>query len=391
MLPSIKSFAIAFAVSIIIFGTLGFVITPLLKDATSGFDATLEKESTEETEMQAPSEDPNEDGEKAPALNIDANSFTMLIIGTDYQPNIFNDYRVFLPSNAKAEDYVKNSRHYTADTILIIHADKETGDFLITSLPKTTKVTSHGVVTTLGEAYETVTIDYFKQLITSIISLSIDYCIEMQVNMARDVIDFMYPTGIPYEVPYNMYYVNEEERVLMPGTSLDDYEYEYDENGNKVLREIHEGGELMGYELYDIGSNGQAFVSYSEKHYIFGGYDIYEYYDLNKPKSHERYSLESNTTTLDEYQYDDGLNMIGMTKRGYSGEGTESRQLTFYEYKIGSNGQLYLYMNEVIHPAMVEYEIPEQRTVSYYREDGRELSTTIYDADGNIISHQEFN
>lgn len=234
MLPSIKNFAIAFAVSIIIFGTLGFLITPLLKDATSGFDATSEKENGQETEIQNPGNEPNEDPEKAPALNIDANSFTMLIIGTDYQPNIFNDYRVFLPSNATAEDYVRNSRHYTADTIIIVHASKETGDFLITSLPKTTKVTSHGVVTTLGEAYETVTIDYFKQLITSIISLSIDYCIEMQVNMARDVIDFMYPNGIMYEVPYDMYYVNEEERVLMPGTSLDDYEYEYDENGNII-------------------------------------------------------------------------------------------------------------------------------------------------------------
>ncbi len=234
MLPSIKNFAIAFAISIIIFGTLGFVITPLLKDATSGFDASANKESSVETSPDAPDENENSEEEKAPAVNVDAESFTMLIIGTDYQPNIFNDYRVFLSEDAKAEDYVKNSRHYTADTILIIRADKETGDFLITSLPKTTKVTAHGVVTTLGEAYETVTISYFKQLITSIISLSIDYCIEMQVNMAKEVIDFMYPTGISYEIPYDMYYVNEEERVLMPGTSLDDYEYEYDEYGNII-------------------------------------------------------------------------------------------------------------------------------------------------------------
>lgn len=234
MLPSIKNFAIAFAISIIIFGTLGFVITPLLKDATSGFDATAENESGVDTSVTVPEEDENNEPSETPKINTDAESFTMLIIGTDYQPNIFKDYRVNLSENATAEDYVKNSRHYTADTIIIIRADKQTGDFLITSLPKTTKVTSHGVVTTLGEAYENVTIDYFKQLITSIISLSIDYCIEMQVNMAREVIDFMYPTGISYEVPYDMYYVNEEERVLMPGTSLDDYVYEYDENGNVI-------------------------------------------------------------------------------------------------------------------------------------------------------------
>lgn len=234
MLPSIKNFAIAFAVSIIIFGILGFIITPLLKDATSGFDATAEIGSGNAVTEQTPNEDIDAGDVESPALNIDAESFTMLIVGTDYQPNIFNDYRVFLPANAKAEDYVKNSRHYTADTILIIHVDKEVGDFLITALPKTTKVTSHGVVTTLGEAYETVTITYFKQLITSIISLSIDYCIEMQVNMMKEVIDFMYPTGISYEVPCDMYYVNEEERVLMPGTSLDDYEYEYDADGNII-------------------------------------------------------------------------------------------------------------------------------------------------------------
>ena len=234
MLPSIKNFAIAFAVSIIIFGTLGFVITPLLKSATSGFDATAEKESSVDASVTVPDENGDGENETPPKLNINAESFTMLIIGTDYQPNLFKDYRVNLSEDAKAEDYVKNARHYTADTILIIRADKETGDFLITSLPKTTKVTSHGVVTTLGEAYETVNINYFKQLITSIISLSIDYCIEMQVNMAKEVIDFMFPTGISYDIPYDMYYVNEEERVLMPGTSLDDYEYEYDENGNVI-------------------------------------------------------------------------------------------------------------------------------------------------------------
>ena len=61
MLPSIKNFAIAFAISIIIFGTLGFVITPLLKDATSGFDATAENESGVDTSVTVPEEDENDD------------------------------------------------------------------------------------------------------------------------------------------------------------------------------------------------------------------------------------------------------------------------------------------------------------------------------------------
>lgn len=238
MLPAIKSFAIAFVVSILIFGTLGFVTTPLLKDMTSGFDSTSKSEDTQQPENNNPSPDVNTDSDvtepDTPALDINAESFTMLIIGTDYQPKVFNDYRVSIPQNATIDDYIKNPRHYTADTILVIHANKEVGDFVITALPKTTKIVSHGVTTTLGEAYETVTIEYFKQLISSIISLSIDYCIEMQVNMMKDVIDFMYPSGISYNIPYDMYYVNEEERVLTDGTSLEDYEYEYDGNGNII-------------------------------------------------------------------------------------------------------------------------------------------------------------
>ena len=237
MLPAIKSFAIAFAVSIIIFGTLGFIVTPLLKDMTSGFDSTSKPEDTQQTENNnTPDDDVDTDVTVPdnPALDINAESFTLLIVGTDYQPKVFNDYRVSISKNASIDDYIKNSRHYTADTILIIHADIKTGDFLITALPKNTRVVSHGITTTLAEAYETVTIEYFKQLISSIISLSIDHCIEMQVNMMKEVIDFMYPSGITYNIPYDMYYVNDEERVLTDGTSLEDYEYEYDENGNII-------------------------------------------------------------------------------------------------------------------------------------------------------------
>lgn len=281
MLPSIKSFAIAFAVSILIFGILGFAVTPMLKDITESFGGhDVESTDTQGSQNTLPIPDVEQPKDEEPAVDVEAESFTLLIVGSDYQPGVFKDYRVNLSANATPEDYVANNRHYSADTVLIVHANKEIGHFVITALPKSTLVNSHGITTTLGSAYENTDIGYFCQLVTSIISIPIDYSIEMQFNTFKRVIDIMYPRGIEYNVPCDMYYVNEEERILTPGSS-DEIIYIYDEFGN-VIEEILPGKpftinlskginvlngdkatQLLRYHLYSEGDTRKCEVAIS--------------------------------------------------------------------------------------------------------------------------------
>ena len=281
MLPSIKSFAIAFAISILIFGIIGVTVTPMLKDMTEGFDQQSgETNDTSYPQQTVPSVDTPPKEDNTPAVDVQGESFTLLLVGSDYQPTVFDDYRVNISPDATAEDYVANGRHYSADTVLVVHVNKEAGHFVITALPKSTMVTSHGVKTTLGSAYESTDIDYFGQLVTSIISLPIDYSIEMQFNTFKKVIDIMYPTGIEYNVPCDMYYVNEEERIITPGSS-DEIIYIYDEEGN-VIEEILPGTpftidlkkgfsklkgdqatQLLRYDLYPEGDTRKCEVAIS--------------------------------------------------------------------------------------------------------------------------------
>lgn len=232
MLSIVKNFVISFAIAALIFGIIAFAVTPMMKGVIDNFGISDETDTGDAPDADvdvpvipsAPSSD---------KVDINAESFTMLIVGSDYQPNVFDDYRADLTADATADDYIENSRHYTADAILIVRADKEVGHFVITSLPKNTKVVAHGIETTLGEAYETVDIEYFKQLITSMISLPIDHHIEMRFDTFKSVIDMMYPAGVMCNVPQNMYYVNEEERIITPGSS-NEIEYIYDSNGNII-------------------------------------------------------------------------------------------------------------------------------------------------------------
>ena len=232
MLPAVKNFVISFAIAALIFGIIGFAVIPFMKNVMDNFGVSDVSDQTGDVN----GDEPPADVPSLPTSNkvdINAESFTMMIVGSDYQPNVFDDYRADIPIDATADEYIENSRHYTADAILIVRADKDEGHFVITALPKNTYVVSHGIETTLAEAYETVDIEYFKQLVTSIISLKIDYHIEMQFDMFKRVIDMMYPTGVMCNVPQDMYYVNEEERIITPGSS-NEIEYIYDSQGNII-------------------------------------------------------------------------------------------------------------------------------------------------------------
>ena len=90
MLSALRNFLLTFLIATVIFGTIAYFVVGFVLDtlavtiSAEPVDETYTTETlpTEETEETAP---PEED-------EIEGETFNILLIGTDYQPDKFNDY-----------------------------------------------------------------------------------------------------------------------------------------------------------------------------------------------------------------------------------------------------------------------------------------------------------
>ncbi len=230
MLASVKSFAIAFAVAILIFGITAYCTYPYINnDLLGGFTAVEQDTTSDEGEI-TPPEETLPEGELP--SEITGRDITALFVISDYQPNVFHDYRADVKENASFEEYAENQRHYTADTIVIMHADSELGEYVFTALPNDTLINYATRQITVGELYEQVGIDTTRQAISATMGLSIDCHIVMRFDLLKNVIDLF--GGVEFNVPEKMYAVYEDERIISPGQSTETIET-VDENGNPII------------------------------------------------------------------------------------------------------------------------------------------------------------
>ena len=164
----------------------------------------------------------------------------------------------------------------------------------------------------------------------------------------------------------------------------------YDRENSLKLVETYRDGQTVGFKVYKRDyTTGEEIQLYSEMHYDGGGFGIYEYDELGQLLRYIRYDWQTDLTTVDEYRYGEGYNnRVGMICNVYKGEGTEGERVNTEEHRLGSNGQLYLYMTDTILEAV--YDVPAERSVMIYREDGLLLSHTVYDMDGNVKSHVDY-
>lgn len=245
MFAAIKNYLIAFAVAITIFGIAGYYLKPVIvDDLVSGFLTPGAKPEAEETGGEAEDtggsflpEDTEQNHVEEP--KIEGESFTMLLVGSDYQPTVFSDYRCNTTSS-DIETLAKNQRRYSADIIMVIRADTQNGILMVTSVPSTLSVSASGINMKLGEVLERKGFTYFTNFVEGIVGLPIDYAIECRISNFIDAIDSI--GTVKFNVPVNMYYVDEEERIVLPGASRDPIHVTdefgvpmYDEKGEPIL------------------------------------------------------------------------------------------------------------------------------------------------------------
>lgn len=242
MLSSVKSFLIAFAVALLIFGLIGYFAMPQIKSLADGFftPTDSEAEDTNAEEYVAP---PVPDAKTGfignKAVFEDHRSFTMLLVGSDYQPDVFSDYRVSVQNTADIDQLSTHQRHYKADVIMLLRYNAQNGTVMLSAVPPSLMVTSAGIQMKLCDVLERKGISVFSDLVGSVVGLSIDYYICCRISMFMDIVNRL--GGVKYEVPMDMYYVNEEERIVTAGASREpiplvvDGKTITDSDGNPVM------------------------------------------------------------------------------------------------------------------------------------------------------------
>ncbi len=274
MLNSIKSFVITFCVAILIFGlvawfvvgrvseTFGLVETtdtssssslPVDSDITSGSE-NVNPPDTDVPPIEGPDGTSDITGEEETGAEsevsfnpekIKGESFTMLLIGTDFLPEVLTDYPDELyilaeqkKAAAEAAETKENDttvapetepesaeettaeieveaeppfgykeRTVTTDAIMLLRIDKERGEIMLSPIPGNLKVQSAGVYTMLGDIYSKRGAEYLCGIVTTYTGLAIDYYAVIDPDGLVEIIDSI--EGIRYYVPQNMEYVDE--------------------------------------------------------------------------------------------------------------------------------------------------------------------------------------
>ncbi|MBQ7010425.1 MAG: LCP family protein [Clostridia bacterium] len=224
MLASLRNFIITFVIALLIFAPTAYFLSGLLIECVGpGFGIISPDDGGDANNPAASTTDPVIDDLGPSSTN--GTSFNMLIVGTDYQPNILKDYKsdafVNYPmfENAAGLDPAGSMSDYTAyrsinaDAMLLIRADKANGRFVYSYIPSEMLVMCGGVEMTLSEVYTTLGIKYLTSKITAITGFYIDYYTIIDIAGVEALINSV--EGLTVTVPCDMKYSDPAQKLYI--------------------------------------------------------------------------------------------------------------------------------------------------------------------------------
>ncbi len=167
-MSSFRNFGIAFLVALLIFGGTAYLALGYVSELFQADADEIKKNGPGSEEFLGPVNPGTVDPIKS------GRSFNMVIIGTDYDPEIYKDYTE--PSNNGDKLFV--ARKVKATTILFVRFDKEHRALRIASIPAETQTTVDCVPMTLGQSYSFKGSDYIKNRVASLVGMSVDFVFE---------------------------------------------------------------------------------------------------------------------------------------------------------------------------------------------------------------------
>ena len=222
---SLRTFLISLFIALVIFIPIALYLKDVLITNTVPVFLGVSVEEEVETEV---TEETVSTEESAPPVQviedeIKGESFNLLLVGTDFYPSMLDGYH---PDILKHEPEFGNSkaligyegrlpeypfRRVNADAIVLICFNKETQTIAYLSIPSNMQLNVGGATTTLGELYYDKGFEYFKNKISGITGVPIDYYVLVSMEDMATRFDALTSVvgDINFDVPCDMNYVDD--------------------------------------------------------------------------------------------------------------------------------------------------------------------------------------
>ncbi len=191
-MSSLRNFGISFVAALLIFSGLAYYIF------SSGY---LENLFDKQDDMHGSNQnqgvifDPNAGTNDQTPIKT-GRSFNMVVIGTDYDPIVYNDY-----TSSGLSGKPEVLRKVKASIILFVRFDKKERTIILSNIPAETTVTFDYVEMTLGEAYAFGGATYIKEKVSTLTGMTADFYVEFS---GRDFAKYATTTLLTHDftVPY---------------------------------------------------------------------------------------------------------------------------------------------------------------------------------------------
>ncbi|MBQ8248621.1 MAG: LCP family protein [Clostridia bacterium] len=342
MLSGLRNFMLTFLISALIFGILASLIIGFVLDTV---DSTIPAGNgiTNETAPDG-QYNPNHDNNNPSKNNspddtdisdlvvdeIEGETFNILLIGNDYQPELFDDYDY--EEKWEGEGFPdKRNRPWGADMIILLRVDKENRQFIFTSIPRNSRVYVDGAYVQLGDTLGTKGLDYLCGKVASMTGLRIDYYASVSVSAIEEAIDAV--GTVTYYVPEDMQYSDPLQNLeidLEKGTTTID--------GEKAAQ-------LLRYVGYKNGNTGRMNTTIEFAKAILAKFTNVTYLD----KADDLYNAVSKHAETN-FTLDDLLNNLDLifayskfetVTITYPGSNKVYDGITYFEPKIANAIQIF--------------------------------------------------
>nr|MBQ4317617.1 LCP family protein [Clostridia bacterium] len=219
-MSAIKNFIVTFFISVLIFGLLAYFILNVADETILAPDDDPSQSEQNSQGIPLVTDSKQQGSLETDAegnlifYEINSESFTVLLLGTDYQPDMLFDYDLTILNEREKKDiFPYKERIVSADAIVLMRIDRENKEFVICSIPGSTRVMSDGVAQSLGSLYDSKGIDYMVNKVTAMTGLKIDYYAAMSLSDFGAIIDSV--GGITYNVPCDMHYEDASQGLII--------------------------------------------------------------------------------------------------------------------------------------------------------------------------------
>ena len=196
MSSALRNFIVTFVATVIILSVIGYF-------AVVGVGTIIKQNGTNASESETSSQGKNSEESSNVTDNTLNDSFSMLLLGTDYQPTVHSDYDVS-DENANRTGLPLKAREIETDAIVIFKADGVNKRYVFITIPSNLTVQIDGASFDISRVYYKKGIDYLMDVIYGLTGIRCDYYAMASFYDVAAVIDSV--GGIDYSVPVDMIY-----------------------------------------------------------------------------------------------------------------------------------------------------------------------------------------